>query len=223
MTSIDPNRFSDLVDQGLHDLPGGVFYSSPAAFSRPSKLYLLGLNPGGSADPNTEATIGKSLATWRQCAPGWCAYTSESWEGAPPGEYGIQPRIRALFDRLGIDVADVPASNVVFVRSSDEAKLDRKAEMLERCWPVHDAVIRDLAVTTVLCLGRTAGRWARSMVGAHQAHGHFNETYDKRHYRSEAHLSPDGIAVLTLAHPCRSNWCDERADPSPLVQQVLAR
>lgn len=223
MTSIDPNRFAQLVDHGLRDLPGGVFYSSPSAFSRPSKLYLLGLNPGGSAEPNTEATIGKSLANWRQCAADWCAYTSESWEGAPEGEYGIQPRIRALFDQLATNLADVPASNVVFVRSSVEAKLERKAEMLERCWPVHEAVIRDLGVTTVLCLGKTAGRWVRSRLGAHQLDDHFEENYDKRHYRSEAHLSPAGIAVLTLAHPCRSNWCDERADPSPLVQRVLAR
>ena len=223
MTFFDPNNFARLVDPSLHDLPGGVFYSSPAAFGSPSKVYLLGLNPGGSADANAEATIGKSLASWRQRESGWCEYTSESWEGAPPGEYGIQRPVRALFNRLGLNVGDVPASNVVFVRSSVEAKLDRKAELLEQCWPVHEAVIRDLGVTTVLCLGQTAGRWVRSKVGAHQAHGEFKEKYDRRHYRSEAHVSPDGIAVLTLAHPCRSNWCDERADPSPLVQQVLDR
>ena len=223
MTHIDPNNFARLVDSSLHGLPGGVFYSSPAAFSTPSKLYLLGLNPGGSAEPNTEATIGKSLATWRKREPDWSEYTSEIWEGPKPGESGIQPRIRTLFDRLGVDVATVPASNVVFVRSSVEAKLDRKAEMLERCWPVHEAVIRDLGVSTVLCLGQTAGRWVRSKLGAHQAHGEFKEKYDRRYYRSEAHLNADGIAVLTLAHPSRSDWRDERADPSPFVRQVLAR
>jgi hypothetical protein len=223
MTFIDPNSFARLVDPCLHDRPGGVFYSSPAAFSTPSKLYLLGLNPGGSAEPNTEATIGKNLATWSQRESGWCEYTSESWEGAKPGEYGIQRPIRALFNRLGLNVADVPASNVVFVRSNNEDKLDRKAELLERCWPVHEAVIRDLGVTTVLCLGQTAGRWARSMLGANQAHDQFKETYPRRHYRSDAHLSADGIAVLTLAHPSRSNWCDEKADPSPLVLRVLDR
>jgi hypothetical protein len=223
MTFIDPNNFARLVDPSLHDLPGGVFYSSPATFSAPSKLYLLGLNPGGPAEPNTEATIGKSLATWRERQSAWSEYTSEVWEGPTPGESGIQPRIRALFGRLGVDVANVPASNVVFVRSSVEAKLDRKAEMLERCWPVHEAVIRDLGVTTVLCLGQTAGRWVRSKLGAHQAQGEFKENYDNRYYRSEAHLNPDGIAVLTLAHPSRSDWRDERADPSPFVRQVLAR
>ena len=135
----------------------------------------------------------------------------------------MQRPIRALFNRLGLNVADVPASNVVFVRSNNEGKLNRKAELLEQCWSVHAAVIRELRVTTILCLGQTAGRWIRSMVGAHRAYDHFEETYPRRHYRSDAHLSPDGIAVLTLAHPCRSNWCDERADPSPLVRRVLAR
>jgi hypothetical protein len=220
---MDPNSFARLVEPTLHDLPGGVFYSSPAAFSGPSKLYLLGLNPGGSPGVDGEATIGKNLAAWRKREPGWCEYSSESWEGAEPGEYGIQRPIRALFNRLGLNLADVPASNVVFVRSNNEDKLDRKAELLERCWPVHEGVIRELGVTTVLCLGKTAGRWARSKLGAHHLHDHFEESYDRRHYRSEAHLSSDGIAVLTLAHPCRSDWRDERADPSPLVLRVLAR
>jgi len=223
MTVIDPIRFARLVDPCLQGLPGGVFYSSPAAFSARSKLYLLGLNPGGSPEPDTQATIGKNLAEWSEREPGWCEYTSESWEGAEPGEYGIQRPIRTLFNRLGLNAAKVPASNVVFVRSSVEAKLDRKVEMLQRCWPVHDAVIHDLGVTTVLCLGRTAGLWVRSMLGAHQLQGQFREKYERRHYRSEAHVSPAGIAVLTLAHPSRSNWCDERADPSPLVLQMLAR
>ena len=223
MTFIDPHSFARLVDPSLHDLPGGVFYSSPAAFSTPSKLYLLGMNPGGSAEPNTKATIGRNLTAWPQREPGWCEYTSESWEGAAPGEHKIQPRIRALFVRLGLDVSNVPASNVVFVRSNIEATLDRKAEMLERCWTVHEAVIRDLGVTTVLCLGQTAGRWVRSKLGAHQKHGEFKEKYDHRYYRSDAHVNRDGIAVLTLAHPSRSDWRDERADPSPFVRQVLAR
>ena len=220
---LDPHSFAHLVEPSLHGLPGGVFYSSPAAFSAPSKVYLLGLNPGGAPGTDGEATIAKNLATWRKREPGWCEYTSESWEGAEPGEYGIQRPIRALFNRLGLNVADVPASNVVFVRSSQEAKLDRKLELLERCWPVHDAVIRNLGVTTVLCLGKTTGKWVRSKLGADRLHDHFEETYAKRHYRSEAHLNSDGIAVLTLAHPCRSDWRDQRADPSPLVLRVLAR
>jgi hypothetical protein len=223
MTFIDPNSFARLVDPALHDMPGGVFYSSPAAFSEPSKLYLLGLNPGGSPDPNTEATIGKHLATWRRRERGWCEYTKESWEGAKPGEYGIQRPIRALFDRLGLDPADVPASNALFVRSDNEDKLASKVELLQCCWPVHEAVIRGLGVTTVLCLGGTAGQWVRSKLGAHRLYDDFVETYEQRHYRSKAHLSQDGIAVLTLTHPSRADWCNVNADPSPLVQRALSR
>lgn len=223
MTFIDPNTFARLVEPSLYHLPGGVFYSSPAAFSTPSKLYLLGLNPGGSPGVNGEATIGNNLAAWRAREPGWCEYTSERWERAEPGEYGIQLPIRALFKRLGLHLADVPASNVVFVRSNNEEKLDRKAELLPRCWPVHETVIRDLGVTTVLCLGKTAGRWVRSMLGADRFLDDFKESYPNRHYRSEAHVSSDGIAVLTVAHPCRSDWRSIHADPSPLVLRVLAR
>jgi hypothetical protein len=223
MTFIDPNSFARLVDPSLHDLPGGVFYTSPAAFSAPSKLYLLGLNPGGSPDANTQATIGKHLATWREREPGWCEYTKESWEGAKPGEYGIQRPIRAFFDRLGLNAADVPASNVVFVRSNNEDKLGSKIDLLQRCWPVHEAVIRDLGVTTVLCLGGTAGEWVRAKLGANRLYDDFVETYERRHYRSKAHLSPNGTAVLTLTHPSRADWCNVNADPSPLVQRALSR
>lgn len=221
MTFIDPYSFARVVDPGLHDLPGGVFYSSPAAFSTPSKLYLLGMNPGGSAE-NTEATIGKNLAAWREREQGWCEYVDEPWEG-PPGKTGIQPQIRFLFDRLGIGVSNVPASNVVFVRSNVWATLNQKAEMLKRCWPVHEAVIRDLGVSTIICLGQIAGGWVRSLLGAHQKIGEFSETYQKRHSPSEAHVNPDGIAVLMLAHPCRSDWRKKEADPSAFVRKVLAR
>lgn len=221
--SPDPLTFARLVDPELYDLSGKVFYSSPAAFSAQSNVYLLGLNPGGSAKTHAAATIRRNLAEWVERSADWCEYTSESWEGAEPGEHGLAPRIKALFQKLELDLRNVPASNVVFVRSNNEATLNHKDELLARSWPVHEAVIRTLGVTTILCLGGTAGRWVRSMLGADLSYDHFDETYPERHWRSEAHLSTDGLAVVTLTHPSRANWSDQNADPSPLVKRVLSR
>lgn len=48
MTGLE--TFARLVPAELWFRSGAVFYSGRAAFSRPSPIYLLGINPGG--DPN---------------------------------------------------------------------------------------------------------------------------------------------------------------------------
>lgn len=221
---INPRTFIDLVDPALLGRSGKVFYSGMDAFSGPSPIYVLGLNPGGSPIIQADETIARDLGSWVSSSSRWSAYADESWEGAAPGTYGMAPRVLHLFDRIGMDPHDVPASNVVFVRTNNEAALAReKKELLAACWPVHEAVIRNLEVSTILCLGGTAGRWVRSMLRADRAFDRFEETYPDRHWRSAAHLNADGLAVVTLTHPSRANWTDANADPSPLVKRVQSR
>jgi hypothetical protein len=219
----DSESFADLVDHQLHDRSGAVFYSGPAAFAAPARLYLLGLNPGGSPTMQAGETIGRDLAEWRAGPQRWSAYVDASWRGMPAGTYGIQPRIRHLFDRLGLDPCDIPASNVVFLRSNDEAALAaEKHSLLTKCWPVHQAVINALGVSTVLCLGGTAGQWVRSLLGAKERAGRFVES-NSRGWTSEAHVSGGGMCVITLTHPGRADWRNPAADPTPLVREMLAR
>ena len=47
--------FAKLVPESYLDRSGAVFYSGRRAFSQPSDLYLLALNPAG--DPEGEAAI----------------------------------------------------------------------------------------------------------------------------------------------------------------------
>ena len=89
----DPLHFAKLVDAGLYDRSGKVFYSGQSAFSAPSRLYVLGLNPGGSAAAQVANTIGRNLSEWRDRAYRWSAYCDESWQGKPPGTYGMAPRV----------------------------------------------------------------------------------------------------------------------------------
>jgi hypothetical protein len=223
MPSADPDQFSALVDPDLYDRSGKVFYSGPAAFSAPAPVYLLGLNPGGSPVQQADQTIGRNLEDWRTRPARWSDYLDESWAGMPPGEYGMAPRIRHLFEKLSLDPREVPASNVVFVRSAREADLAaEKHELLDKCWRVHSAVIEALGISTIVCLGGTAGRWVRARLDASDKVGEFVER-NKRAWRSEAHLNRDGLCIVTATHPSIADWRNPASDPAPLVLEMLAR
>jgi uracil-DNA glycosylase len=134
----------------------------------------------------------------------------------------MQPRVLHMFAQLGFDPHDVPASNVVFARSSREAALAvEKDELLATCWPVHRAVIDQLGVTTIVCFGGTAGRWVRGLVGADKKVGEFIEQ-NLRRWRSEAH-SGSGMTVITATHPSIADWRNPASDPSPLIRAALGR
>ena len=218
------------IDEAFAKLPaqmmsrsGSLFYSGRAAFHGTSDLYILGLNPGGSPVTQADETIARDVADWRDLPEHWSAYLDESWQGKQPGTHGMQPRMRHMFDQLGRDLRAVPASNVVFVRSATEAALAaEKASLLAQCWPVHDAVIRQLRVRTILCLGATSGRWTREVIGADRLIDRFQEE-NARGWTSEAHVAPDGRAVVTVTHPGRADWRNAAADPTPLVRAVLDR
>ena len=218
----DPVHFTDLVDPGILRRSGSVFYSGRSAFSSPSPVYVLGLNPGGSPSGQAEETVSRDIEQWRSGPPVWSAYQDESWRGMAPGTCGLQPQVLHLFGGLGIDPRAVPASNVVFVRThSEQALRDEKAHLLKLCWPVHRAVIDGLKASTVVCLGATAGRWVREELGAYALAGRFIER-NARRWTNEAHFAPSGICVITLTHPGRANWCSPEADPTPLVRRALA-
>lgn len=221
--NINPEHFAALVPQQITHRSGSVFYSGRAAFSQKSRLYILGLNPGGSPISQAAETIARDLERWRQLPLQWSAYSDESWLGRPPGTWGMQPRLLHMLRGLGLDPRLVPASNVIFVRSATEAALAaEKRSLLPVCWRVHRAVINELGVDTVLCFGGTAGKWVRDELSAQTLVAEFAET-NARGWRSSAHKNSRGQVVATLTHPGRANWCNSDADPTPFVARLLAR
>lgn len=212
----------DALPASLLARSGKVFYAGRAAFSAASNLYVLGLNPGGDPLAQASETIDASRSRFRQCRASWSAYIDESWEGAPPGTWGMQPRVLHLLRCLDLDPHAVPASNVVFARTATETKLkDEKHSLLAGCWPVHRAVIEALSVRLVACFGGTAGRWVRDQLEAHDRVDGYKETNSRR-WSSAAHRARDGRVVLTLTHPGRANWCNPNSDPTPLVRRMLS-
>src|SRR4051812_49127983 len=112
------------VPTHLLDESGTVFYSGRDAFSNPSRLYLLGLNPGGSpVDQARETLSWHSNRVLHKEPHKWSAYRDESWQGALPGTKGMQPRVLHLLRRLGRNPGDVPSSNLIFVRTAREIDL----------------------------------------------------------------------------------------------------
>ncbi|WP_145205576.1 hypothetical protein [Sphingobium sp. B2] len=172
---------------------GALFYTGADAFSQPSSIYVLGLNPGG--DPGTQEanTVAKAITAFEKAPGQWSAYQDDSWEGATPGTSGMQPRVLHFFKMLGLDARSVPASNVIFVRSTTEGTLTLdKDELISACWPVHRTVIQRLGVTTIICFGITAGKWVREQVGANNLIGEFRET-NARRWKSQAHQNREGV------------------------------
>jgi len=211
------------ASEDIVDRSGSVFYSGQSAFSSPCPVYILGLNPGGSPELQAAETIGRDLMEWDDRPASWSRYVDESWRQQLPGTHGMQPRMRHMFSALGFDLRQIPASNVVFVRTNCEADLKLEAgDLLSKCWPFHETVIKQLEVRTLLCLGSTAGAWARSRLGAETLVGRYQET-NARGWISHAHVSPDGIAVVTVTHPGRADWRNPNADPTPLVRSIIER
>lgn len=168
-------------------------------------------------------TVERHLALWRDLPELWSAYADDKWGAGEPGTHGLQPPMLHMFDKLKVDARLVPASNVVFVRSVGERELAaEKSHLLQLCWPVHDAVIRTLGIDTVLCLGGTAGRWARDALGAQTLIDEYQEQ-NARGWRSLAHVNGAGECVVTLSHPGRADWRNPKADPSDFVVRALAR
>ncbi len=214
----------DLVSPSILDRSGAVFYSGRVAFASPCRVYLLGLNPGGSPDALRRNTVAESMKEWRQrTESAWSAYADESWANARAGQGGMQPEVLHLLRNLNLDVRRTPASNVIFVRSRSEPDLrSEKVALMEACWPVHLGVLKATRADTLICLGKTAGAWVREQLGAHSLLGSYVET-NARRWVSSAHTTSDGMCVITLTHPSRAKWRTPAADPSAFVRDILAR
>ena len=214
--------FAKLIPKSVMDRSGSVFYSGRAAFDSQSRLYLLGVNPGG--DPVEQS---KETVTWHtnrvlNKEPGnWSAYRDESWRGRPPGTYGMAPRVLHLFRTLGLNPGEVPASNIVFVRSGREDRLDGDMMQLAmECWPFHQAVIDRLAISVIVCMGQSAGNWIRGQLNAKTQIDEFTEK-NRRRWKSRAYTNAEGMTVVVMTHPSIVNWASPATDPTGLVREAL--
>lgn len=214
--------FASVVPSHLWNVSGSVFYSGRSAFSAPSPLYLLGLNPGGSPIEQAEQTLRWHTDRVQSKYPkGWSAYRDESWKGHAPGTFGMQPRVLHLMAQLGLDPGDTPSSNLVFKRTSGEADLTDFEELAATCWPFHEQVIERLGIRLVVCFGQKAGGFVRRQLNCAPTGTVFRESYARRRWPTTCHRASGGIRVVTATHPSRSAWTAREADPSDFIRQSL--
>lgn len=199
---------------------GAVFYSGKAAFSAPSRLYILGLNPGG--DPKdkkmADCTVEKHTETVFGKPDNWSEYTDVSC-----GEYPLQRRLRYLLEELNLVPELTPASNVVFVRSRREKDIEQDFEKYAKCcWSFHEAVIEKLKVRAVLCLGKRAGNWVLAKYGLKSTNPYkMQKEKNNRQWTNSYYISSCGIRIFVATHPSIADWTNPDTDPSPLVRDML--
>ena len=214
--------FASQIPSDVFDESGKVFYSGLEAFSKPSELYVLGVNPGGDPKNYAQETVRNHTRQVMMDLPeNWSAYRDESWEGAAPGSHGMAPRILHMFRHLGLSPGSIPASNLFFVRSSREAHIkDRLTELSDTCWPFHQLVIERLQPRVILCLGATAGKYVCKKISAHRLVATFVEQNNRR-WTSSTFESQSGVRVVIATHPSIADWCTVATDPTGLIQAAL--
>ena len=199
--------FKNHIPPEIAQRSGKVFYSGRAAFSGDRPLYILGYNPGGNplAPANAEETVAAhTQKVLRDPQPNWSAYRNESWEGGQAGRRPLQRRMRALLEQLQVDPGAVPASNIIFVRSrgADDSAQESK-ELQERCWPFHQAVIAQLRVQVILCLGEKAAQVVKEKTAAHTPLKTF---MDESGVPNVCFSNEAGLKVIRVTHPSYRYW-----------------
>ncbi len=113
----------------------------------------------------------------------------------------MAPRILHLFKRLELNPGLTPASNLLFVRSGREARIQaRQSALPDVCWPFHQLVIAQLKPPVILCLGGTAGKYVCKKIGASRLIGTFVEQNNRR-WTSSAYEYSAGVRVVVGTHP----------------------
>ena len=215
-------QFVKLIPEDLKEISGSVFYSGRNAFEGGKKLYILGLNPGGSPDEQSDETINWHTNLVLNGKPAnWSEYCDEQWQKKHAGTYGLQPRVIHLLKNIGLDPRLTPSSNICFVRSRREKNISNQInQIIEKCWPFHEAVINRLKIKIILCFGSTSGNTVRKKLNAVKLIDEFIEN-NNRKWKTRVYQNYSGMIVIIAPHPSIADWTNEKTDPSKIVKKYL--
>lgn len=133
----------------LLDASGAVLYTGEQNL-RQGPVYLLGLNPGGDSG----GSLRESIASART---GHNAYTDEPWANRrasyKTGQAPLQLRVKRLCEQMGLEVAKVPASNLVFTRSRNTGAHLGFDEALDLCLPAHKIFMDTIRPSFLMTFG----------------------------------------------------------------------
>jgi hypothetical protein len=215
-------KLKSLIPPGQMNKSGAVFYSGKASFNAPSKIYILGLNPGGDPKLLRENTIQRQVSEIEdKTPPEWSAYSDESWQNAAPGAWGLQPRVLHMLKKLNVSPRHTPSSNLIFVRTAREAHLGPNLKVYaNQTWPFHQHVIEVHKTKVILCFGKKTGSWVARKTQANTLVSEFVEKNNRR-WSSKLFRSENGLHVVVATHPSIADWRNEATDPTRLVETAL--
>lgn len=213
----------DLIPESQRERSGRAFYSGRAAWAKPSRIYLIGYNPGGDAnDPGTVMDDTETILQHDR-------YSAYVTEGNPVNEprwgTSMQASVRHVLGNLGYDPNLVPASNLFFARSSraDHHPAELKQQWKEECWPFHEHVVKSLDIEIVMCIGKDTADFVlgRDSFSKHRPTStSFTSTMGLRRI-SQKYDGP-GVRVVRLGHTSSTSWLGVERDPSPYVRDWCA-
>ncbi|MBD0824445.1 uracil-DNA glycosylase family protein [Aestuariibaculum marinum] len=214
-------EFAELIPKEIYNLSGSVFYSGRKAFTGKKDLYIIGLNPGGSEILKRENTIIRhTQKTLKLERDEWSEYKDEIWQGEA-GKHGLQPRVLHLLEKVNLSPYEVPASNICFVRSTVEKKIEDKINYYNNiCWDFHHNVIKKLEIKVILCFGNTSGKFVCDKLIANELVEQYEEE-NNRKWKSKVFKNSGGIYVIVATHPSRADWTNPKSDPSKLVVKYI--
>lgn len=138
-----------MLGEGVLSKSGGIIYSAADSLKN-GDVYILGLNPGG--------TEGQTIAEHLSELPNKTtnSYLDESWGNRKDadGEAPLQRRIKGVVEAVGINLRDVCASNLIFMRSQT-AKGVSFADA-DKCWPVHELILGIVQPKIIIVFGNSS-------------------------------------------------------------------
>ena len=218
--------FARLIPASQMSRSGKAFYSGRLAFESQSDLYILGANPGGSPKDYPDETVDSHTKWVLQDSPqNWSAYRDESWgtSMAKPGSRGIQPSLLYLFDKLSVNPGKVPASNLVFPRSTEIATYYGSFnDAASECLQFHKTVIKQLSVRVVVHFGLSKHSWLCKQLNASQCGESFTDNGRRISITSQ---NADGLKVVSLVHPTPRRgypWLERKVEDDPTESVIRA-
>jgi hypothetical protein len=205
---------------------GEVFYSGKNAFTGKKNIYILGINPGGSKEEHLDETIEKQAKKTLNISkknPDWSEYKDGKWEKSLQGKHVFQIRMQYLFKKLKLSPYQIPASNLVFVRSRREAELNKTLykEYAELCWTnFHEKIIQTLGIKIIICLGNTPGNFVRKKLNMNKKLVYYPER-NNRKWATKIYENDKKQKVIIIPHPSVSDWTTDDCDPSVIVSKYI--
>ena len=216
-------EFAVLVPESLLDRPGEIFHSGRLAFESHSDLYILSKQSGAGREDPSSTLVRSGIERILHYEPdNWCAYRDATWGGRPPGTAPMQQGMLHLFNELGVDPGTVPAAHLVFACAKrGEMSQDEFQQLARDCWPFHQAVIEQLGVRVIACLGKDVSNWVRDRLSVSRLVEEFTENNDRK-WKNRT-FANGSLSVIELTYPGIAKWAAPATDPTGLVQRALER